>query len=64
VHPHDDGGSSIPAEPRPLPVAEACEEDEEESGAAGSPWTVVLFTVAAAFVVLLPVIFLLSRLGQ
>ncbi|MGW4211218.1 hypothetical protein ACWEIJ_24720 [Lentzea sp. NPDC004789] len=64
VHPHDDGWSSIQAEPRPLPVAEASEEDEEESGAAGSPWTVVLFTVAAAFVVLLPVIFLLSRLGQ
>jgi hypothetical protein len=58
---HDDGWSPVRVEPKPLPPAET---EEEESDGPASPWTMVLFTVAAAFVVLLPVIFLLSRLGQ
>jgi len=61
VFQHDDARPPVWVEPTPPPPAET---EEEESDAPASPWTVVLFTVAAAFVILLPVIYLLSRLGQ
>ncbi|MET8758766.1 hypothetical protein [Lentzea sp. NPDC004782] len=63
VSQHDVAWPPVWIEPERVPAA-TTEPETEDAEAPASPWTVVLFTVAAAVVVLLPVIFLLSRLGQ